>query len=222
MTPDQLAPLVRATVVDLQSAAAPIADAYLVDTNFLYFCYYQRHSQHEDLGGSPAPYQTRAYPDYEKRVRTGGRRLAVTRSIVVEFLHRIETAELAVLHAVLDPNAVGREPGLPLKALREKGHLAGRLGDVREQVQTHLDVLTACFTLLPDPPWVTTFVECLRGEWARALIDATDAAFISEARAVGIADIISDDAELSTVPDIRLYTANRTAIRAARQAGRLE
>lgn len=221
MTPEQLAPLVRATVVDLESPAQPLAESYLVDTNVLYFCYYQRHSQHEDLDRGPAHYQIRAYPNYEKRIRAGQRRLGVTRTIPVEFLHRIEAAELTILHAVLDPNIIGRDPGFPIKAVREMGHLAGRLDEVREQVQTHLAVLQARITLLPDPTWATPFVECLQEEWRGALIDATDAVFIAEAKAAGIPNIISDDAELSTVPGIQLCTANRIAIRAARQAGRL-
>ena len=221
MTPEQLAPLVRATVVDLESPAQPLAESYLVDTNVLYFCYYQRHSQHAALDRGPAPYQTRIYPNYEKRIRAARRRLGVTRSILVEFLHRIEAAELTILHAILDPNISARDAGYPIKVVRESGHLAGRLEDLRETVVTHLAVLQEHFALLPEPLWTTPFAQCLQSEWSRALIDATDASFIAEARAAGILDIISDDAELSTVPDIRLHTANRTATRAARQAGRL-
>ncbi len=221
MTPEELAPLVRATVVDLAAPASPLADSYLVDTNFLFFCYYQRHSQLEDLGRGPSAYQTTAYPAYEERARVAGGRIGVTRGILVQFLHRIEGAELAILHATLDPEAVDREVWRPTKVIREMGHREARLDQVREKVLAQLAVVSANFTLLPDPPWTIPFAERLQEEWGRALIDATDAAFIADAWAWGILNIISDDAELSTVPDIRLYTANRTATQAARRAGRL-
>jgi hypothetical protein len=221
MTPEQLAPLVRATVLDLRIPSPTLATSYLVDTNVLYFCYYQRHVQHEALGRGPLRYQTTLYPNYEKRVREAGGRLGVSRSILVEFLHRIEGAELTILHAVLDPNAIGGPRGLPRKEIRERGYLAHRLEPVREQVKIHLDVIQRHFHLLSDPPWTIPFVGCLYEEWSRGLIDATDAALVSEAKAAGIPHIISDDAEFCAVPDIRLYTANHTAINAARQAGRL-
>lgn len=222
MTPEELAPLVSATVVDIRAPAARLTTSYLVDTNVLFFCYYQRHSQHIDLGLGPLAYQTTSYPKYEKRVRESRGRLAVARSCVVEFLHTIERAELKILHAILNPQVTpGQGDPLKPKEIRGRGYLEGRLDQVRYQVQTHLAVLQANFNLLPDPQWDRPFLDCLREEWSRGLIDATDAALIAEARAAGIVNIISDDAELSTVSDICLYTANRTATDAARQAGKL-
>jgi len=57
--------------------------------------------------------------------------------------------------------------------------------------------------------------------WVESTADFGDAHLVATAKGAGIANILSDDADLITFEGIAVYTANQTAIGAAQASGKL-
>jgi predicted nucleic acid-binding protein len=66
-----------------------------------------------------------------------------------------------------------------------------------------------------------TTTEAALARLSDELIDGYDLFILETMKAHGVTQVITDDGDYSTVPDIQVFTANRNIIESAREQGKL-
>lgn len=72
-------------------------------------------------------------------------------------------------------------------------------------------------TVLIDAPTTSAALNRIQTE----KVDGYDLFILESMKNHGVVQVITDDGDFSTVPDIQVFTANRNVIRAARDQGKL-
>ena len=145
---------------------------------------------------------------------------------LAEFAHIVERTELEILwrtdptHPELDP----RNPGQDYSAKYAKTiryHYTSQLEMIRSGVETMLQSVRKTVEFLPQVGKAADIFAAAVKEWLPSTSDFSDSILVAAAKRAGIPRIISDDADLISFEGITVYTANRNAIEAASNAGRL-
>jgi|SRR5208282_3577055 len=203
--------VVQAQVVDLRTDTPKPTDCFYVDTNVWFWTVYAR------LGMSPnppRPYQAHDYPTYLKAALATGVDLRWSGLSLSELAHRIEKTEFDI-YSRATPGPLLTEKdfrhNLPVERLR-----------VMQEVETAWQAVEAMGKALDRPVVIdaTATANALQELKARAL-DGYDVFSLHTALASGVASVLSDDGDFCVVPQVTLFTANRTVLAAARAQGRL-
>lgn len=194
--------LVRAAAVFDASVSTP-PSAVAIDTSVLYYIYYPVDTGHK------ATIYSRWFANAKRRATT----LVTHPAMVIELAGVIERQELIaqrILTMTDEPLAahdfkMARISGAPsMPALRKRVHAyAGRVPrDIR--------------LVKKDPAGK----DCDDGlaRWADSLADVNDALLA----ACGIPDVVTDDVDFLTFPNLRVHTFNADALESAREAGVLQ
>lgn len=211
----QLAGSIKAEVADIRIAPIPSEGGVLVDTNVLYFSYYDRFSQLETLGEGPSKYQTSVYSPFLKGLLSSGVKGFVHRIGLYEFSRTVETAELQILYCEkMGVSHVDRERFRP-KELRTQ-HLKD-WKEIQQRIVIYLHSIVKTFQLLNPSAAIDVMAAEFLLEWKDSLGDVGDAMMIAEAKREGIKAVLSDDVDIATFREIRLYTGNSTVLQAWQQ-----
>lgn len=211
MTNFDLKPFVRAKIEDIQKEDCKIdMDKILVDTNVLYFCYYDRWAQLASIGKSPRAYQLREYSTFFKKLLNSKVSLFVHRISLYEFAHRIELAELKILYCEKNKLTSLEGSRFELKEIRKL--YCNELPKIKNSLCAYLHAIQKTFNLLNIDEKIDLFLFDFLFNWKDSISGAGDAIMISEAKKVGINTVLSDDIDFVSFKDIKLFTANSSAI----------
>lgn len=203
--------VVQAQVVDLRTDKPKTADRFFVDTNVWFWTVYAR------LGlspSSPDPNRVAAYPRYLKAALQVGSGLFWSGLSFSELAHRIEQTELEIFAQT------SQQPSPKLKEFRHN-FLAERKR-VMQEVEAAWQAVEAMGNHLDRPVTIdaTTTANALQELKARAL-DGYDVFSLHTALASRVNSILSDDGDFCVVPQITLFTTNRSVLTAAQAQGKL-
>lgn len=200
--------IIQADIVDITADIPKAVDVFLVDTNVWYWMTYSRASQSTR---PPAYYQTSKYPLYTNSALNIGSRIFQSGLSLAELTHLIEKAEKEIYEAA--NGTIGT------KAYRH--NLANERKQVRAEVQAAWGQVTSLADPLALPIDGTTTSNALN-RFHTDKVDGYDLFILESMRKHGVVQVITDDGDFATVPDIQVFTANRGVINAARDQGKLQ
>ncbi|MEH2256140.1 hypothetical protein [Nostoc sp.] len=192
---------VQAEVVDIRSDAPKNDDIFLVDTNAWYWYTYTNASI------SSRPYQTTEYPSYIAKAISANSLLLYCGLSLAELAHNIEQTEREIFSSTLKSKEYRHNfPAERAKVVAEVQAAWSQV--ISSSVCT--DVLVSEET---SNAALTRFQTQLLDGYDLLILDAMDKA--------GVTKIITDDGDYVTVPGIKVFTANSSAIAAAKSKGKL-
>lgn len=198
---------VRAEVIDIRGDKPKDTDVLLVDTNvWLWMCYGRASlSLNLDLR------QLTTYPSYLKRALTAKARLHRFNLSFAELSHQIEKVEHEYFVRTNSRNLSLKE--FRHNELTNRAKVVAEIGSAWQQVKT---LAPAAELTLNDS---TTDKALAR--LSDQLIDGHDTFFLESLSSANCVKVVSDDGDFCTVPGITLFTANPSAIAAAKAQGKL-
>ena len=218
--------LVKAEVVDIRNSKSNLPRRVVADANVLYVINYDFTGLAAAGCRVPPSYQTRHYPAWWKRAAQGGVELCTAASCLAEFAHIVERTELENLWRTdpnrpeLDPNRPGQDFS-PKYTKTVRNHYHGQIKPIREGVETTLASTRKNVNILPRVGQDEAALNRAIQLWVESAADFGDAYLVATAKSAGIANILSDDADLISFEGIVVYTANQTAIGVAQASGKL-
>ncbi len=198
---------VAAAVVDLRWDTPQAEDHFYVDTNVWYWLAYTRASQ---LTERVRRYQITDYPRYIQRCLRSGARLYSSGLSISELAHIIERSERELFsQGIEDVDTKSFRYNFPA----ERDRVVGEIQGVSSQVRSMSSVIE---TMVDERLLARAF-----GRMDRELLDGYDALVVARLLRTHDPQVITDDADFSTVPGITVFTSNFTIIDAARESGKL-
>lgn len=201
--------VIKAEVVDINHDAPRSDDMFLVDTNVWYWMAYLRHAEAND---PPAHYQTTEYPIYIRKTLRAKARIFRCGLSLAELAHRIEITEW---------EAYSRSEGvLSTKEFRHnnpgiRANVVGEIQDAWGLVKT----MTASHALEVQVDEAST--ESVLTDLSNWAVDSYDVFLLQAMIRDGISRIITDDGDFTSVPGIRVFTANRNVLTQAKAQSKL-
>ncbi|WNZ47521.1 PIN domain-containing protein [Leptolyngbya boryana CZ1] len=194
---------IRAEVVDLRNDSPTPGDIFLVDTNIWYWITYPPAST------SAQPYQIAHYPSYISSAVSVGSKLHYCGLTLAELTSLIERSEQRLsAYSTLKP-----------KEYRHN-YAAERRKVVRE-VQAAWGLVTASYSGQLDLVIDASTSNAAFNRFQTQLLDGYDLFLLETMQQQGITQIITDDGDYVTVPDIKVFSANQNVINAAASQGKL-
>jgi hypothetical protein len=201
---------VQSSVVDIAQDTPQLTDSFLVDTNVWFWTTYTKASSIPPPN-NPQQYQISDYPDYINKAITAGSKLYSCGLNLSELSHIIERKELEIFqlsHPTIKPKEYRHnfpsERAATVKEIEGSWNLVKNMSEHRDLAINE----TTCYTL----------IQMLKG----VCIDGYDAFFsIQEQTRNPNFSIITDDGDFSTIPNIFVYTSNKSVINIARKTGKL-
>jgi hypothetical protein len=192
---------VKAEVVNIQFDTPQKDDIFLVDTNVWYWLTYTQAST------SPPPYQINDYPAYLTKIISAQGLLLYCGLSLAELAHNIEKAEREIFSTTLKPKEYRHnEPTERANVVAEVIAAWGQVTSIAVSTDVTIDETTTNASL-------TRFQTQLLDGYDLLILEAMDKA--------GVVQVITDDGDYVTVPGIKVFTANRNVITAARNQGKL-
>ncbi len=204
---------VQAEVVDINADKPKAEDIFLVDTNVWYWMTYTRASQ---CTRPPASYQTSSYPDFTNAALGVGAKIFQSLLSLAELAHLIERAEYEIF-AQTNPVT------FPDPSKFDKNFRHSRINE-RKQTVSEIKTAWAQASSLASPLDVSIDAATSNSALKRLetqKVDGYDLFILESMKANGIKQIITDDGDFCSVPGIRVFTANRNVISAAKSQKKL-
>lgn len=197
---------ILADVVDIRQDKPRKSDAFLVDTNVLYWLSYSRAATGDQ---PPMFYQATEYPNYVSKAASAESKLFLSALSFAELAHLIEQTEFDIFRR--------SHPDMKLKSFR---HATTLRAAVVDEISAAWEIVRSLIE-----PVETSLDESALADLVKALpIHAMDGYDLLIARAAAdssLHNILTDDGDFAVLPGIRLFTANRQIVNAARDQGRL-
>ncbi|MEG4585600.1 hypothetical protein QUA54_10350 [Microcoleus sp. MOSTC5] len=192
---------VKAEVVNIQFDTPQKDDIFLVDTNVWYWLTYTQAST------SALPYQIKDYPAYLTKIISAQGSLLYCGLSLAELAHNIEQAERAIFSTRLQPKEYRHnEPTERANVVAEVIAAWGQVISMAGSADVNIDETTTNASL-------TRFQTQILDGYDLLILEAMDKA--------GVVQVITDDGDYVTVPGIKVFTANRKVVTAARNQGKL-
>lgn len=192
---------VKAEVVDIGSDLPQKDDIFLVDTNVWYWLTYTPAST------SAKSYQINDYPAYLTKIISAQGLLLYCGLSLAELAHIIEKAEREIFSTTLKPKEYRHnKPTERANVVAEVIAAWGQVTSIAVSTDITIDETTTNASL-------TRFQTQLLDGYDLLILEAMDKA--------GVVQVITDDGDYVTVPGIKVFTANRNVITAARNQGKL-
>jgi predicted nucleic acid-binding protein len=200
---------VAATIVDIRYDTPRATDAFLIDSNVWYWLSYTRSSQ---AIRPPQAYQTGYYPNYVKAALKAKAALYLNGLSFSEVAHLIEKNEREIFEITTKTTVSAKEyrHNYPSQRISVVDEIELAQQQMEQYTSNYLNVTV-------DAAMVKKALAQLRN----MQIDIYDYFLVEVMKQVGITQIISDDGDFATVPDLIVFTANETAIKAAAAQGKL-
>jgi hypothetical protein len=198
---------VRAQVIDIRSDTPRSTDAFLVDTNVWYWRAYPSAGA---LPGSATPAQMTTYTSYLQNSIATGAIAFRTGLCLSELAHLIEQNERnAYASAVAPVTTKDYRHNLPSERARVVLEVQNAWANVKLESQP--------LPLVIDDP----ATDAALARFATQPVDGYDLFLLEAISAAGISQVLTDDGDYCTDPDIQVFTANPRVVSAARAAGLL-
>ncbi|MEG5039960.1 MULTISPECIES: hypothetical protein [unclassified Microcoleus] len=194
---------VKAEVVNIQFDTPQKDDIFLVDTNVWYWLTYTKAS-------TSAPHyqnQINDYSAYLRKIISAQGLLLYCGLSLAELAHNIEQAERKIFSTTLQT-----------KEYRHN-YSTERANVVAEVVAAWSQVTSIAVSTDVTVDETTTNASLTR--FQTQLLDGYDLLILEAMDKAGIVQVITDDGDYVTVPGIKVFTANRNVITAARNQGKL-
>ncbi len=217
MSKASLSPHLKAEIIDITADECPIEDSYLIDTNVLYFAYYDRYDQLGAYSLRTPKYQKQFYPKFLERLLDDGATLRIHPAVFLELLRTMERSEMGILYYAKtgkDSDRLSKEDEKNLRRAytAEYRRIVGRLSSyARSVVKT--------FIFLPQSEDIEDYAFRLFRAWQNSLTDVVDAIQYADACEAALHCVLSDDSDWATCDGIRFFTANRQVLDAAKDVG---
>jgi predicted nucleic acid-binding protein len=199
---------IQAQIVDIRVDSPRADDVFMVDTNVWYWHTYTNASI------SAASYQIESYPDYLSQAIVANSILTYTGLSLSELSHLIEKTEynLFVDSQNLDPKR--------FKPKEYRHNHPTERKKVIKEIETAWSQVKS--TSAPIDVVVNEVVTNLAlSRLQSQFLDGYDLFMLEAMKKEGIAQIITDDGDFVTVPDIIVFTANHYTIKAAKAQSKL-
>lgn len=192
---------VKAEVVNIQFDTPQKDDIFLVDTNVWYWLTYTQAST------SALPYQIKDYSAYLRKIISAQGLLLYCGLSLAELAHNIEQAERAIFSTTLNTKEYRHnEPTERANVVAEVLAAWGQVTSIAVSTDVTIDETTTNASLT---------------RFQTQLLDGYDLLFLEAMDKAGVVQVITDDGDYVTVPGIKVFTANRNVIKAARNQGKL-
>ncbi len=200
---------IQAEVVDLRRDNPQRNDCFLVNSNVWYWVAYSRSSQ---SASPPRTYQLDSYPAYIRKSRSARSRLYRCDLSLAEVAHLIERTEWEIFN---------RTNGVLISSKEyQHNYPTERITKVVSEVEDAWEVVKE----IADQLVVSVDESMTKAALIRfrtQLLDGYDLFILEAMSREGIIQVITDDGDFSTVPGIRVFTANNSVITAAMNQGKL-
>lgn len=196
--------------MDLNNHTPKPGEAYLVDTNvWFWMCY----DAAPDAPGVAKSWQTRIYPAFLDKVCKCGGRLHWSGLSWSELAHIVERTEFEIA------KKWGVVSAASPKQYRHSDE--GERQRVVETIRATWSQVVALATPLGDVVIGEAAVCAANNELQQVMLDGYDLFLVQSLRASTVTGVITDDGDFCTVRNIRVFTANRAVLEAARDQGRV-
>lgn len=200
---------VQAEVIDLRSDKPGPGDAFFVDTNVWYWLTYTRYRL-AYKPRQPKAYQVRDYPAYIKKGRKAKAKLFTCGLCFSELANLIEKNELDIFRM--------SKGQIEIKEFRhnepsERKSVVTEIQDAWAMAKSFAGFIDV---LLDEP-----LTDKVCHDITSCPADPHDLFMVENSIKAGVSQIITDDGDFATIPGIRVFTANRNVIQAARDQGKL-
>lgn len=196
--------VVQAEVVDINADSPTATDTFFVDTNVWYWMTYA------NAATAAFPGQLSDYPAFVNRALGGGSKICCSGLSLAELSHLIEKTEREIY-----------EKSVSLIRAKEYRHnLPGERARVASEVEAawgQVKSLSSPLALTVDEKTTDDALDRFRME----KMDGYDLFILETMKNHGVVQIITDDGDFVTVAGIRVFTANRNVLLAARAQGKL-
>jgi hypothetical protein len=200
--------VVNADVVDIRRHSPAAGEAFLVDTNVWKWLAYTKMS----LPWSP-PSQATDYPTFIHRARSKGATLLHCGLALAELANIVERDEFRQYATSRGLQVTDSERKKFRRDPWERGRVTTEIEAAWQQVQ-------ALSQMVPITIDETTTASCLK-HLTTCMLDAYDGFLVEAATQSRSRHIVTDDADLCSVPGICVFTSHPLVIASAKSAGKL-
>lgn len=199
---------IQANIVDITTDKPKTEDAFFVDSNVWYWMTYTRASEGRN---PPCPYQATCYPNYVKMVLEIGALIYLSNLSLAEITHLIEKTEREIYN---------RTHNTQMKQKMYRHNLPQERSIVVSEVEAAWGQVTSLARPLVENIDEETTRQALL-HFQQEKVDGYDLFYLESMKKNGIAQIITDDGDFSSVAGITVFTANQGVISAAKEQGKL-
>ena len=193
---------VQADVVDICVDSPKSTDVFLVDTNVWFWMSYAK--------SSSTHRQAQHYPPFVKQARSNKATLYRCGLSLAELAHLIEKTERSIYKTASGP-------------IRPK-EFRHNLSTERSSVVAEVEAAWGLVKTMAEPLDVAVddpMTDAALTRYKSQPLDGYDLFILEAIQKAGIIQVLTDDGDFCTVPDIQVFTANRNVIAAARAQGKL-
>lgn len=199
--------VIGADIIDIRVDTPEPEDVFLVDSNVWYWMTYTRASLSER---PPMRYQVSDYPRFVNTAIAANAKLYRCGLSFAELAHTIEKTE----HKIFERTSGQIRP----KEYRHN-HPAER-SNVAQEVEAawgQVKSMTSSLDLMINDPVTDMALHRFQEE----SVDGYDLFFLEAMSNAKVVQIITDDGDFATVPEIQVFTANQNVVTAAQTQGKL-
>lgn len=201
---------VRADVIDIQQDNPRKEDIFLVDTNVWYW---QTYTQASILSTPYNQYQIQQYPSYLNKALSANSLLLYCGLSLIELVHNIERSEREISIQQGNIPSQTKPKEYRHNYPQERANVVSEIQLACSQVKS----IAAEIKILIESQVINSALNRLQTQ----LLDGYDLLILEAMKRENINSIITDDGDYITVPNIKVFTANRNVIIAARNQGKL-
>jgi predicted nucleic acid-binding protein len=192
---------IQAEVIDIQSDLPKSDDIFLVDTNVWYWLTYTNASI------SAVPYQINSYSSYIAQAISNNSLLLYSGLSLSELAHNIEQTERQIFSSTI-------------KAKEYRHNYPTERANVVAEIETAWNQVTS-IAVSADINIDEKITQNTLKRFSNQLLDGYDLMILEIMNKANIKQIITDDGDYVTVPNLQVFTANRNVITTARNQGKL-
>jgi hypothetical protein len=199
---------IQAEVVDIRVDTPKQDDSFLVDTNIWFWMAYSRAS----LGDNPpGKYQITYYPTYISNALNSNSKLYRCGLSLSELAHIIEKTEWEIF----------KRTGAPLSIKEFRHNLSAERTNVVTQINVAWSQVKSMASPVENLIIDESATDFALNRLSTQMLDGYDLFIVESITKSGLVQVITDDGDYTSVPNIRVFTANRNVIDAARNQGKL-
>ncbi len=195
---------IQAAVIDINSDTPTHSDAFLVDSNVWYWMTYT------NAGHNANNYQLLDYSCYINKALDVGSKVYYTGLSLAELSHLIEKTEREIferLHFLIRPKEYRHnQPG-------ERNRIVSEVQTAWAQVKSLADFL---FVIIDEPN-----TEAALKTFYSERVDGYDLFILETMKNHNVTQIITDDSDFSTIPNVQVFTSNRNVLSSAKMQNKL-
>ncbi|MFH1885202.1 MAG: hypothetical protein ABIM40_00775 [Pseudomonadota bacterium] len=195
---------IQAEIIDIRTDTPQAVDVLLVDTNVWFWMTYSK------AGHTAQAHQMINYPKYLSMAISANAQLLRSGLSFAELAHLIEKTEREIYEGVNGP----------IQAKEYRHTLSSERAGVVSEVQSSWGQVKSMAASL-DCPVTDLTTDSAATRFQEQLVDGHDLFILESMAREGVIQILTDDADFSTIPGIQVFTANRNVINTAQTVGKL-